>query len=297
MRYTPGMRKALLSLLFLVGCSVSEAPSNLGEESDAGVSSGSSGSSSGTSSGATSGSGSSGSTGAPSSSSGGGGGAPLQPGDRTITLSVGGESRTVVLHVPVSASPLPLILALHGNGDQASNFIRTSLLSARKDAIVAAPQGIQRSINVGGSTAPNVAWDAYNKGAAANSDVALLDALRAELGASSSVDLARIFVFGYSQGGYMAYRYAMEASDALSCAAVIAAANPGGTPTVFARKLPFMLQIGSNDYAIQNARQSKEALTSAGHEVQYNEVAGAGHTPFPGSKETPIAFCLGKTKT
>jgi poly(3-hydroxybutyrate) depolymerase len=204
----------------------------------------------------------------------------------------------VLLHVPaaVAAQKLPLILALHGNGDQAANFIQTSTLASRTDAIVAAPQGIQRDVSVGGATAPNVAWDAYNSGAGANIDVALLDAVRAELSASGSVDLARVVVFGYSQGGYFAWRYAKEASSDLSCAAVVAAADPGGTPKAFAKKLPFLVQIGSGDYAIQNARSSKDALLAAGHEVQYNEIAGAGHSPFPGSKEAPLTFCLGKTK-
>lgn len=245
---------------------------------------------------------SSGASGASGGSSSGSSGATepgtLQPGDRSISINAGGQTRTVVLHVPsgVATQKLPLILALHGNGDQAQNFMQTSTLSARTDAIVAAPQGIQRDVSVGGAAAPNVAWDAYNSGAGANIDVALLDTLRAELGKSGSVDPARVYVFGYSQGGYMAFRYAKEASSDLACAAVVAAADPGGTPKAFARKLPFVLQIGSGDYAIQNARSSKDALMAAGHEVQYNEIAGAGHSPFPGSKEAPLTFCLGKTK-
>jgi poly(3-hydroxybutyrate) depolymerase len=220
----------------------------------------------------------------------------LQPGDRGLTISVGGQSRSVQLHVPAAlgTQAYPLILALHGNGDTAANFMATSGLAARTDAIVAAPQGIQRDVSVGGATAPNVAWDAYTS-RGTNIDVALLDAIVADLSKSGSVDARHIITFGYSQGGYLSYRYAKESADTLACAAVVAAADPSGIPKAFARKIPFVIQIGSNDYAIQNARSSKAALMAAGHEVLYNEIAGAGHVPFPGAKDVPLTFCLGKS--
>lgn len=292
------MRRSLVFLL-LVACSGDDVatPVRKGSSGAASSSGGEADQDAGRSGTSSSSSGSS-SSGSSSSSSGGGEPGKLQAGDRSLSITAGGQARTVLLHVPaaVATQKLPLILALHGNGDQAANFIQTSTLASRTDAIVAAPQGIQRNVSVGGATAPNVAWDAYNSGAGANIDVALLDAVRAELAASGSVDLARVVVFGYSQGGYFAWRYAKEASNDLSCAAVVAAADPGGTPKAFARKLPFMVQIGSGDYAIQNARSSKDALIAAGHEVEYSEIAGAGHSPFPGSKEAPLTFCLGKTR-
>jgi poly(3-hydroxybutyrate) depolymerase len=208
----------------------------------------------------------------------------------------GGRSRTVQLHVPdaVRNGALPLVLALHGNGDTAANFMATSGLGGRADVIVAAPQGVPRDVSIGNQTVPNVAWDAYNTGAS-NIDVALLDALQAELVRSGSVQQRQVVAFGYSQGGYLAYRYAMEASERLACAAVVAAANPGGSPKPFARKVAFSLQIGSADSAVGNARQSRDALMRDGHPVQFNEIAGAGHTPFPGPKDAPLVYCLGQT--
>jgi polyhydroxybutyrate depolymerase len=218
-------------------------------------------------------------------------------GDRVFMVDIGGTQRSYVLHVPAAAATqkLPLVLALHGNGDQAQNFIQTSFLTQRTDAIVAAPQGIQRNISVGGSTAPNVAWDAYNTKATGNIDLTFLDKVRQDLVASGSVDTAKVSVFGYSQGGYLSYRYALHAADALSCAAVVAAADPSGVPGAFARKIPFVLQIGSMDYAIAQARATKTKLEGLGHELQYNEIQGAGHSPFPGDKKTPVNFCLSKS--
>src|SRR5579871_261229 len=56
-------------------------------------------------------------------------GAPgaLVPGTTTLMFNVAGQARTVLLHVPaqVTQGPVPLVLALHGDGDQAQNFVTT----------------------------------------------------------------------------------------------------------------------------------------------------------------------------
>ena len=45
--------------------------------------------------------------------------AGAQSGDRTLTLEVGGRTRTAILHVPpgyTAGRPTPLVLLLHGGG-------------------------------------------------------------------------------------------------------------------------------------------------------------------------------------
>jgi predicted esterase len=245
------------------------------------------------------------SSGATSSSSGstssGGGPGSLAAGKTTRTINAGGKSRTYVLVAPpaVSAGKLPLVVALHGNGDQAQNFLTATGLEAQAAAlgyIVAAPQGESQQITIGQQTI-NVDWDAYRTPAQGNIDTPLLDAIVAELTQTGSVDTQKVSVYGYSQGGYLSFRWGMEASAKLSCAAVGAAASPGGSQlsAAAARKIPVSLQIGTGDSALSNARSTKADLEAKGFPLDYREIQAAGHVPYPGDPKLPLQYCLGKS--
>jgi dienelactone hydrolase len=313
-----------LSPLSLLACSSNGDTQNGGSSSSSGSasSSGTSGASSGASSGTsgassgTSGaSGSSGTSGASSGTSGassgtsGTSGAPdggtlgkLVPGDTTLTINAAGQARTVILHVPaaVSAGAIPLVLALHGNGDTSANFVATSGIKALSDSlgfVLAAPQGITQTVTVGGQTVPNIDWDAYRSVAQGNIDVPLLQALQGELAATGSIDLKHVVVYGYSQGGYMSFRYGMDAAASLACSAVLAAADPmpgAGLVAGAARKIPVAIQIGDQDYGISGARQTKTELDGNGNPNSYVEIAGAGHVPIPGDPAAPLTWCRGQ---
>lgn len=284
-----------------VGCSDDAASSSGGAGSSGGGSSGSSSSGSASSSGGSTSSGGSSSGGSSGSSSGSDAGVPgkLDPGSSTLSIDAAGKTRSVALTVPaaVAGGKIPLVLALHGNGDSASNFVKTSGLAAyaeTKGYVLAAPQGISQTFTYQGQTVSGVDWDAYRARSEGNIDLALLDALKQKLVASGSIDPKRVFVYGYSQGGYLAFRYGIDSSQETSCAAVLAAASPLGASFVqqATRKIPFDLQIGSNDSAVGNARQSRDALQGRGHPVQYDEIAGANHVPIPGDPKKPIDYCL-----
>lgn len=225
-------------------------------------------------------------------------GGNLTAGSRTVTKTVAGLSRSASVRVPaaITQRKLPVVIALHGNGDTASNFVATSGLTQLADSVgfvLVAPQGVSRAISVGGQTTPPLSWDAYNA-RAQNADVQLLDALLDEIVASGSVDEKKLVVYGYSQGGYASVRYAREAGARLACAAVIAAGDAGGMPTAFARKIPFSIQIGSLDSARSNAASLAQQLQTAGHPVDFHEIAGAGHSPFPGQPRVPLDDCLAR---
>jgi poly(3-hydroxybutyrate) depolymerase len=222
---------------------------------------------------------------------------PLTPGTSTLTLTAAGQSRSILLHVPSAAQPLPLVIALHGNGDTNTNFVATLGLSSLADTdgfVLAAPQGITQSFAYLGTQLMNIDWDAYRTVADGNIDLPMLDALRAQLIGSGSIDLKHILVFGYSQGGYMSFRWGMEAAAVLACTVVAAAANPlPGSPLVTsaARKIPVAMQIGTNDFGISNARSTQTELQQNGNPLLYNEIQGAGHVPFPGDPTVPLDWC------
>ena len=238
-----------------------------------------------------------------------GGGPPtgsgsLTPGTTTLTINAASHSRSVLLHVPaaVTGHLLPLVIALHGDGDTNTNFVTgTTTLQAKSDAdgfVLAAPQGITRNIMVGSQTVPNVDWDPYND-PPNNIDVPLLDAIRTQLVASGSIDTKNISVYGYSQGGFLSFRYGMDASTSLSCAAVLAAGDPfgGSRPTLVtgaARKIPVSIQIGTADSLLPEAQSAKTELTSNGNPLDYHEISGAGHVPVPGDFTVPLDYCRSK---
>lgn len=273
-----------------------------GDDDDSTSSSGSSGNGTRSGGGASSGgsSGSSSGGGGSTSSGGSSGEAPggtLGAGDTTWSISAAGRQRSVRVHVPaaIGERKLPVVIALHGNGDDAANFEATSGLRGQSDAlgfVLLVPDGIARNVSVGGQTAPNVPWDAYNL-YDNNWDLQLMTALRERVQETGSVQNAKVSIYGFSQGGYMAYRTANALANDFACAAVLGASDPAGYPVSFARKIPLSLQIGSNDYAIDQAKATDAALSQAGHDHQWDEVAGLGHAMAPAPRRfAPLTYCL-----
>lgn len=225
------------------------------------------------------------------------------PGASTLNLMVNGQARTAVLYVPTTATNAsPLVLAMHGNGDTAPNFLATSGLKALADKdslVLAIPQGIQRDVMFMGQTVPQVAWDAYNT--TGNIDTALVDMLRTQLQATKQVNVKKTFVFGYSQGGYFSFMLGMTEATSLSCTGVLAAASPygGGANdsliTGAARKIPVAMQIGTLDYGYNAAQATQATLMSKGFPLQFNAIQGANHVPIPGDIGVPLAYCLGQS--
>ena len=227
----------------------------------------------------------------------------LTPGQSTINVTVAGHARTAVLYVPASATTTSqLALALHGNGDTDTNFLATSGIKALADAdgtVLVVPQGITRDVVVPAvnQTIPGIDWDAYNSVADGNIDLPFLDELRTQIVATNQVDAHHVFVFGYSQGGYMSFEYGMVTGTALASAAVFAASSPfgGGTndPQIVgaARKLAVILQIGTNDSAFAAAQTTEATLQGDGFPTQLDAIQGAGHVPIPGDVSVPWAYC------
>jgi len=154
-------------------------------------------------------------------------GASAQSGNRTISLDVGGRTRTAILHVPssyVEGSPVPLVIFMHGgggSGSQAQRAYGMDPIADREGFLVVYPNGTIR----GG---PLLTWNAANCCAYAYEnqvdDVAFLNALVDEIERTYSVDRARIYATGMSNGGMMAYRLGCRLSDRLAAIAPVAGA-------------------------------------------------------------------------
>jgi polyhydroxybutyrate depolymerase len=224
----------------------------------------------------------------------GGPGAPLPAGQSMQTLMVDGQMRQLVVQVPDGAGPFPAILALHGNGDTASNFLATSGLAttaAQQGFVVIAAQAIPGSSPVGG-----VDWDAYTQPPSADHDMNLVSAVLDLLAGAGNVDPQRLYLLGYSQGGYLGYYAAMSFADRLAAAHISAAADPQPGRNIHLtapRKIPVDLLIGTNDFGIDNARNTRDELMAASWTLRYTELPGVGHVPFQSSHIGDIVSWLG----
>ncbi|MBX3232039.1 MAG: prolyl oligopeptidase family serine peptidase [Labilithrix sp.] len=113
----------------------------------------------------------------------------------------GGQTRSfeLLLPPPSFTGPRPLLIAFHGTGETGRSFVHRARLAewAARGVIVVAPDAVGN-----GSVWP--VWDGMHlPGAPAlpNADLALVDSLRACVGAHFSVDAARVYAGGHSAGG------------------------------------------------------------------------------------------------
>ena len=152
---------------------------------------------------------------------------PAQLGGEYMTLLHDGVRREYYLYVPSDLDgEAPLVVALHGRGGTGPGMAVLTGFDALADEhgfIVAYPSGLQQQWN-------------YVEGIAGYelqvSDIAFLRALVAEIASRHEVDDRRVYVAGFSNGGFMAQRLACAANDVFAAFASVGAAGYGGQPGV-----------------------------------------------------------------
>jgi len=139
---------------------------------------------------------------------------------------------TVVL--PINYDPqvsYPLAIGLHGVGSTTSQVkAQMNLENSSTSVIVAYPYGLNL-----GTTGNSSAWNAGTCCSPAvdldSSDVRFISRLIDSIENQFKVDQSRVWVFGFSNGGMMAYRLACEIPDQITGIAVGAGALTVGTCT------------------------------------------------------------------
>lgn len=183
-------------------------------------------------------------------------------------VSCGGKEYEYALSSPDSHTPLAAILLLHGAGGQSSDMMSVwKSLAAREHVVLIAPQ-LPRDL-------------AFEALAPSVFRCVVADAERVV-----SVDTHRVYLFGYSMGGYLAFDGAMFDSDLFAAAGVYAAAiNPDYYAIVDSaqRKIPIAIYIGDRDpyFPIAQARGTRTLLENHGFPVRYTELPGQNHAYAP----------------
>lgn len=129
------------------------------------------------------------------------------------------QGRDYCLKAPSSgqAEPLPVVLSLHAYGEngarQAAYFALNEQVDARRFILVK-PNGTLNSVN-------QRFWNALSVSAAGREpelpdDVAHLDAVLADVRENYAIDAKRIYLIGYSNGAFMAHRYACERASTVA---------------------------------------------------------------------------------
>lgn len=149
------------------------------------------------------------------------------PGDYRFSFVHDGLTREYLVHVPKSYRPgtsMPMLMALHGGGgndDYQANDSKYGLIRKSESAgfIAVFPNGYSRFRNGMFAT-----WNAGNCcGAAQKADVDDVGFLREvihRMERQASIDPARVFVTGMSNGAMMSWRLACEAPEVRAIAAV-----------------------------------------------------------------------------
>ena len=124
------------------------------------------------------------------------------------TISVGGHDRTYRLYKPKGLpASAPLVVMLHGgfgSGAQAEKSYGWDELADSSKFVVAYPDGLNRAWNVnGGGCCGRPAKEGID-------DVGFIAAAVADIGRNVSIDAARVYATGISNGGIMSYTLACE---------------------------------------------------------------------------------------
>jgi polyhydroxybutyrate depolymerase len=132
-------------------------------------------------------------------------------------IVVDGICREYWLHLPPSydaSRPVPLLLALHGQGSNPLGMEESTGLSGKADSagfVVAYPAGLDQ------------AWNLYPNG----SDVRFVRALISRLEERTNVDRRRVYLTGFAMGGGMAHRAVCELADLVAAVAPVSGTYRG----------------------------------------------------------------------
>jgi phospholipase/carboxylesterase len=190
------------------------------------------------------------------------------------------------LYIPEYYTPertWPLVMALHGGSGNGRGFLWSWLRDARSfGAILVAPTAT-------GSTLDKRTWALMGEDTDTPNLERILDSVRSRW----NIDPARLLLTGMSDGGTFCYVTGLEAASPFTHLAPVAATfHPLMAETADAQRLrglPVHIVHGQLDwmFPVQVARQTRDALATAGADVTYRELDDLSHC-YPREMNAPI---------
>jgi poly(3-hydroxybutyrate) depolymerase len=177
------------------------------------------------------------------------------------------DTEYVVYIPPAAKGPLPVLILLHGAGDKAENFADAWKSKATKNQIAL--------------LAPQLPRDATLEPHIPKILPCLVDDLRKQ----TAIDPLRIYLFGYSMGGYLAYDAALLDSDYFAAAAIHAMGIADDYVSIInraTRKIPIAISIGDHDQmvSLEQVRKTRDLLRKSGFHVEYKELFNHSHNYY-----------------
>jgi len=196
------------------------------------------------------------------------------------------------IYQPAGAGPFPTILTLHGRGANAFDLLGLAPFLCAGKFMMICPQGpLETPI---GPDAVGYAWYPMSKGGPPNLD-AVLDSQKRlrcfldECIASYPINVTKLALLGFSQGGGMAYSLALEHPERFAALAVLSSWLPKELLPHLnigdaVQSLPTLVQHGTQDPMIEvaRARSSVETLRQLKLPLTYREYE-MGHEIRPRS--------------
>jgi polyhydroxybutyrate depolymerase len=151
---------------------------------------------------------------------------------RRAIIRVGESERAYLAYIPAGLMPhSPLVLVLHGGLMDGEMMRRGTgyefdVLADRHGFAVVYPDGYKGNWNDCRRT------DAYPAKRLNIDDIGFMRAIIARLHAENGIDPARVFAMGYSDGGEMAHRLAIEAPAEIAAIAAVEANLPAATDII-----------------------------------------------------------------
>ena len=142
-------------------------------------------------------------------------GATLTAGNSNRTISIGGVSRTYILHVPSSytgTKPVPLVIDFHalgGTGSQEQSLSGYQKIADQEGFLILFPDGIDNAWNIGPCCTNSRTVD----------DLGFAKGMVATIVGQACIDTKRVYATGFSMGGGMSHYLACNAADVFAAVA------------------------------------------------------------------------------
>lgn len=180
---------------------------------------------------------------------------------------------------------IPLLLTLHGDEGKPDFIFSTfkDLQSTSGGAfILVAPKA-----PAGGGS-----W--YQ---ATSQHTSFIDQVITKILGSYNIDQDRIWITGWSGGATFLGYYAIKRQDILAAVVFHMGGGGGGgySPPAGSCKIPGRFVIGSADFLYDLAKSQYDTMNANGHAVEWNELAGVGHTFQPSTLPGTWSWLQGKT--